>query len=213
MKSRAAVVDATNALPGRAERLVVTRPHLVLGVSMLPPFPEDTETAYFGLGCFWGAERKFFQLDGVYVTAVGYQGGVTPNPTYQEVCSGRTGHAEVVEVVFDPRARSYADLVQCFFESHDPTQGDRQGGDVGTQYRSAIYTTSEEQSQTAHRLAETYGTSLRAAGYGPVTTEITNAGPFYLAEEYHQQYLVANPNGYCGIGGTGVSCPIGLATP
>jgi peptide-methionine (S)-S-oxide reductase len=182
---------------------------LTLGVA-LDAVPDGCEVAYFALGCFWGAERVFYRTTGVRVTAVGYQGGYTPNPSYQEVCSGKTGHAEVVKVVFDPRAISYRELVALFFESHDPTQGFRQGNDIGTQYRSAVYATSEEQLDIARQLAAAYDERLRGAGYGPVTTEVAMAGPFYLAEEYHQQYLEANPNGYCGIGGTGVSCPVGL---
>jgi len=166
--------------------------------------------AYFGLGCFWGAERKFFETPGVINTAVGYQGGFTPNPTYREVCTGQTGHTEVVKVVFDPAVVSYEQLIAVFFENHDPTQGYRQGADVGTQYRSAIYTTSPEQATTAAAVTERYQQQLHASGYGEITTEIAPAGPFYFAEDYHQQYLIANPNGYCGIGGTGVSCPVGL---
>ena len=207
------MIDPAQALPGRSEAIVVTRPHLTLGVSMLAPFPPHTEVAYFAMGCFWGAERKFFELPGIFVTAVGYQGGYTPNPTYQEVCTGHTGHTETVQVVFDPQKISYESLVQCFFENHDPTQGFRQGGDVGTQYRSAIFTTSLAQRETVTRLLEMYERSLRSAGYGSITTELSEAEPFYMAEEYHQQYLIANPQGYCGIGGTGVSCPVGLSTP
>jgi peptide-methionine (S)-S-oxide reductase len=212
MRSKSTNVTEAEALKGRSEPLVVTRPHLVLGASMVPPFAPELETAFFALGCFWGAERIFFTLPGVAVTAVGYQGGYTPNPTYHEVCTGRTGHTETVEVVFDPTVVSYAQLVKVFFESHDPTQGNRQGADVGSQYRSAIFTTSDAQLRTAEQAAESYAERLRADGYGPVTTEIAPAGAFYMAEEYHQQYLIANPNGYCGIGGTGVSCPIGLET-
>ena len=206
------VIDETNALPGRSTPTVVTRPHLTLGVSMLAPYPNDTDVAFFGMGCFWGAERVFFQIPGVYVTAVGYQGGFTPNATYQEVCTGRTGHGEIVQVVYRPSVISYAELVKCFYESHDPTQGDRQGGDVGTQYRSALYVRTDAQRAIAERVTTEFETKLREVGYGSITTEIAMAGPFYFAEEYHQQYLVANPNGYCGIGGTGVSCPIGLTT-
>jgi peptide-methionine (S)-S-oxide reductase len=204
------MVDASRALPGRREPLVVERPHLALGTPMGPPYPDGHAVAYFALGCFWGAERKFYELAGVYTTAVGYQGGFTPNPTYQEVCSGRTGHAEAVRVVFDPSVITYADLVRVFFESHDPTQGYRQGADIGTQYRSAVYVVDEEQRVLAQAAAAAYAERLAAAGFGPLTTEIAPAGPFYLAEEYHQQYLVANPAGYCGLGGTGVSCPIGV---
>ena len=205
------MVDAQRALADRPNPIVVDRAHLALGTSMLEPTPAGSETAYLALGCFWGAERKFFELPGVLTTAVGYQGGFTKNPTYQDVCSGKTGHAEVVKVVFDPTVVTYADIIKCFFESHDPTQGYRQGNDVGTQYRSAIYVVDERQEREARRLRDAYDARLRAAGYGAVTTDIAPAGPFYMAEEYHQQYLVANPNGYCGLGGTGVSCPVGLA--
>ena len=205
------MVDAQRALADRPNPIVVDRAHLALGTSMLEPTPAGSETAYLALGCFWGAERKFFELPGVLTTAVGYQGGFTKYPTYQDVCSGKTGHAEVVKVVFDPTVVTYADIIKCFFESHDPTQGYRQGNDVGTQYRSAIYVVDERQEREARRLRDAYDARLRAAGYGAVTTDIAPAGPFYMAEEYHQQYLVANPNGYCGLGGTGVSCPVGLA--
>jgi peptide-methionine (S)-S-oxide reductase len=204
------MVSEADALPGRSEAIEVDRPHLTLGTSMIAPIPAGLEVAYFALGCFWGAERKFFEMPGVYVTAVGYQGGFTPNPTYREVCTGLTGHAEVVKVVFDPEVVSYAVLLQCFFENHDPTQGFRQGADVGTQYRSAIYVVNDDQRALAERARDAFGEKLREAGYGAITTEIAEAGPFYMAEEYHQQYLIANPAGYCGIGGTGVSCPIGL---
>ena len=199
------------ALPGRDQSMPVPDSHLVLGSALVPPFPVDSEQAVFGMGCFWGAERKFWTLDGVLTTAVGYAGGHTPNPTYEEVCSGLTGHAEVVLVVFDPRRVSYEDLLRVFWESHDPTQGMRQGNDVGTQYRSAIYTSSDGQRQQAEESARMYQKELDAAGYGAITTEIAPAGPFYYAEPYHQQYLAANPGGYCGLGGTGVSCPTGLA--
>jgi peptide-methionine (S)-S-oxide reductase len=195
------------ALPGRAEPLTVPERHYVLGTSMFPPFPAGTEEAIFALGCFWGAERKFWQLPGVFTTAAGYAGGFTPNPTYQEVCSGQTGHAEVVRVVFDAERITYAELLRVFWEAHDPTQGMRQGNDLGTQYRSAIYTTSEEQRRQAEASRESYQQRLAAAGYGPITTEVAPATPFYLAEEYHQQYLAKNPGGYCGLGGTGVACP------
>jgi len=198
------------ALPGRSEPIVIDREHLTLSRSLHAPFPEGSEIAYFGMGCFWGAERLFYQRDGVLVTAAGYQGGLTPNPTYQEVCSGRTNHTEVVLVVFDPSKVSYTDLVQLFFENHDPTQGMRQGADVGTQYRSAIYTVSSDQDVVSRATAARYDAVLRERGIGSVTTEIAPAGPFYYAEEYHQQYLAANPNGYCGIGGTGVACPVGV---
>ena len=183
----------------------------MLGTTITPPFPNGFERAVFGMGCFWGAERAYWSLPGVFTTAVGYTGGFTSNPTYRQVCSGRTGHAEAVLVVFDPEAISYQQLVRVFFESHDPTQKMRQGNDVGTQYRSAIFTTSTEQAETAHRVADRFGESLRKAGYGAIATEIDSAGEFFYAEPYHQQYLEANPLGYCGAGGTGVSCPTGLA--
>jgi peptide-methionine (S)-S-oxide reductase len=196
-------------LPGRSEpAFEVPESHAVLGTPLKPPFPDGIEVAYFALGCFWGAERLFWKLDGVYSTAVGYAGGATPNPTYEETCTGRTGHAETVQVVYDPAKVSYADLLKVFWEEHDPTQGNRQGNDVGTQYRSAIYTTTEEQAQEAQRSREAYEAGLRDAGYGAVTTEIAPAGPFYYAEEYHQQYLHKVPNGYCGLKGTGVTCAI-----
>ena len=198
------------ALPGRAQPIPTSATHFVNGRPLHPPFPAGLEEAVFGLGCFWGAERKFWQTDGVWVTAAGYAGGVTPNPTYEEVCTGRTGHTEVVRVVFDPKQLSYAQLVKLFFESHDPTQGMRQGGDVGTQYRSAIYTTSDAQKRAAEEARTAYGDKLRVAGYGAITTEIREAPDFYYAEDYHQQYLAKNPNGYCGLGGTGVSCPVGV---
>jgi peptide-methionine (S)-S-oxide reductase len=205
------MVQADRALPGRAEPMSVTAPHLVLGTKLTPPFPEGLEQAVFGMGCFWGAEKKFWSVPGVYTTAVGYAGGITPNPTYQEVCSGRTGHTEAVLVVFDPAVVSYEELLRVFFENHDPTQGMRQGNDAGTQYRSAIYTTTPEQAATAAQVAARFQKSLSEAGYRTITTEVAAAGPFYYAEPYHQQYLEANPAGYCGLGGTGVSCPIGLA--
>jgi peptide-methionine (S)-S-oxide reductase len=181
--------------------------HFVLDTPLEPPYPSGMEVAYFALGCFWGAERRFWQVDGVFSTASGYQGGYTPNPTYEEVCSGRTGHAEVVKVVFDPARVSYRDLLKVFWEAHDPTQGMRQGNDVGTQYRSAIYATSPEQRAAADASRDRYERALDAAGLGRITTEIADAGPFYYAEDYHQQYLAKNPAGYCGIGGTGVACP------
>jgi peptide-methionine (S)-S-oxide reductase len=187
--------------------------HAVLGTSLTPPYPDGLEIAIFGLGCFWGAERTFWQTPGVYSTSVGYAGGHTPNPTYEEVCSGRTGHTEAVQVVFDPTKVSYAELLKLFWESHDPTQGMRQGNDMGTQYRSAVYTTSDEQATLAEETKAAYEPSLEAAGFGSVTTEIAPAGPFYFAEDYHQQYLHKVPNGYCGIGGTGVSCPVGVGVP
>ena len=206
------------ALPGRSQPMPVPTQHLVNGTTLQPPFPEGLETAVFGMGCFWGAERKFWQTDGVYTTAVGYAGGFTPNPTYEEVCSGRTGHAEVVLVVFDPTKVGYEDLLRVFWEGHDPTQGMRQGNDVGTQYRSAIYTGdpfrhgagSEMQQKAAETTRDAYQERLAASGLGEISTEIRPAPAFYYAEDYHQQYLARNPNGYCGLGGTGVSCPIGL---
>ncbi|PYQ12805.1 MAG: peptide-methionine (S)-S-oxide reductase [Acidobacteria bacterium] len=200
------------ALPGRSEAMPVPARHFVLGTALKPPFPEGTRTALFGLGCFWGAERKFWQTAGVISTAVGYAGGVTPNPTYREVCSGLTGHAEVVRVLFDPDKVRYEDLLRVFWESHDPTQGMRQGNDVGTQYRSAIYWHDEEQRRAAEASREAYQAALRAAGQGEITTEIAPEPDFYYAEEYHQQYLAKNPGGYCGLGGTGVSCPVGLTS-
>jgi peptide-methionine (S)-S-oxide reductase len=202
--------DPERALPGRKEELDVSGLHTVLSHPIKPPFPEGMERAIFGLGCFWGAERDFWQLEGVYATAVGYSGGLTPNPTYQEVCSGRTGHAEAVLVVFDPGQVSYHRLLQTFWESHDPTQGMRQGADVGTQYRSAIYYLDPGQQRLAEASREQYQEALRAAGLGQITTEIVEVGPFYYAEQYHQQYLDKNKGGYCGVGGTGISCPVGL---
>jgi peptide-methionine (S)-S-oxide reductase len=195
------------ALPGRAEAMPVPAQHFVNGHALRPPYPAGMALAQFGLGCFWGAEKKFWQLPGVYVTAVGYAGGYTPNPTYQEVCSGYTGHNEVVLVVYDPSVVSYALLLQTFWESHDPTQGMRQGNDVGTQYRSGIYTYSAEQATLAQATRQAYQEKLTAAGHGAITTEIREAPAFYFAEEYHQQYLAKNPGGYCGLGGTGVRCP------
>ena len=197
------------ALPGRAEAMPVPERHFVNGNRIVPPFPEGLVLADFGLGCFWGAEKAFWKLSGVYATAVGYQGGATPNPTYREVCTGRTGHAEVVRVVYDPKKISYDDLLRTFWEAHDPTQGMRQGNDAGTQYRSAIYVHSDAQRRAAEATRESYGVALRGRGFGPITTEIRDAPPFYYAEDYHQQYLAKNPDGYCGLGGTGVSCPIG----
>ena len=198
-------------LPGRSEpAFEVPRRHAVLDAPLQPPFPEGVETAYFALGCFWGAERLFWELDGVYTTAVGYMNGTTPNPTYEEVCTGRTGHAEAVLVAFDPQVVSYADLLKVFFEEHDPTQGMRQGNDVGTQYRSGLYWYSEAQRDAAERSRERYQEVLTASGYGEITTEIVPAPEFYYAEDYHQQYLAKNPNGYCGLGGTGLSCPVGV---
>jgi peptide-methionine (S)-S-oxide reductase len=202
----------SEALPGRAEKMPVDPKHAVLGGPMLPPFPPGTQLATFGMGCFWGAERKFWKTRGVVSTMVGYAGGVTPNPTYREVCSGQTGHTEVVRVVFDPKVVSYAELLKLFWENHDPTQGMRQGGDVGTQYRSAIYAYGAEQRKAAEASREAYQKVLSAAGHGKITTEIADAPEFYYAEDYHQQYLEKNPDGYCGLGGTGVVCPVGLAT-
>ena len=204
------MVKPEDALPGRSARMSVAPKHLVLGTPMTPPFAAGLETAVLGLGCFWGAERKFWPLKGVHTTAVGYAGGFTPNPTYEEVCSGRTGHTEAVLVVFEPKVVSFEQLLKVFWESHDPTQGMRQGADVGTQYRSAIYGTSDTQLDAARASRDKYLVRLSAAGYGPITTEIAAAGEFYYAEDYHQQYLAKNPNGYCGLGGTGVSCPTGL---
>jgi peptide-methionine (S)-S-oxide reductase len=200
------------ALPGRPERLPVPSQHFVNGAPLEPPFPEGTELALFGMGCFWGAERLFWQTPGVVSTSVGYAGGHTPNPTYEETCTGLTGHAEVVRVVFDPKRVSYEDLLRVFWEGHDPTQGMRQGNDVGTTYRSAIYTHGEDQQQKAEASREAYQKALEAKGHGPITTEIRAAPEYYYAEDYHQQYLAKNPNGYCGLGGTGVACPVGLTT-
>ncbi|MCG6928815.1 MAG: peptide-methionine (S)-S-oxide reductase MsrA [Acidobacteria bacterium] len=198
------------ALPGRPEPLPVPETHFVNGARLQPPFPAGTELALFGMGCFWGAERLFWQTPGVVSTSVGYAGGHTPNPTYEETCTGLTGHAEVVRVVFDPKRVSYEDLLRVFWEGHDPTQGMRQGNDVGTTYRSAIYTHGEDQQQKAEASRDAYQEALDAKGHGPITTEIRAAPEFYYAEDYHQQYLAKNPNGYCGLGGTGVSCPVGL---
>jgi len=198
------------ALPGRPGPLRVPEAHEVNGHRITPPFPDGMATAVFGLGCFWGAERVFWQLPGVYSTAVGYAGGHTPNPTYEEVCSGRTGHTEAVLVVYDPAVIGYERLLATFWESHDPTQGMRQGNDIGTQYRSAIYYADDAQHQAALRSRDAFATQLAQAGYPSITTEIAPAGPFYWAEDYHQQYLAKNPNGYCGLGGTGVACPVGL---
>jgi peptide-methionine (S)-S-oxide reductase len=198
------------ALPGRSEAMRVPERHFVNGHPLQPPFPDGLETAMFGLGCFWGAERMFWQVDGVYTTAVGYAGGFTPNPTYEEVCTGLTGHNEVVLVVFDPKVVSYERLLKVFWEAHDPTQGMRQGNDVGTQYRSGIYTVGPAQKAAALASREAYQAALRAAAHRAITTEIVDAPPFYYAEGYHQQYLAKNPGGYCGLGGTGVTCPTGL---
>jgi len=200
----------SEALKGRAERMPVPPRHHVLGSPLEGPFPAGYQKALFGLGCFWGAERKFWQLPGVFTTAVGYAAGATPNPTYREVCSAMTGHAEVVLVVFDPARISYDDLLKTFWESHDPTQGMRQGNDVGTQYRSGIYYFDEKQKDAAERSRDEYQRAISKAGYGAITTEIVSAPEFYYAEDYHQQYLSKNPDGYCGLGGTGVSCPVGI---
>lgn len=210
LTDRLQVPSPDEALAGRDEQMDVPETHFVNGHRLSPPFPAGLQRALFGLGCFWGAERGFWQLPGVYTTAVGYAGGSTPNPTYREVCSGMTGHTEVVLVVFDPAQVGYPDLLSQFWEGHDPTQGMRQGADVGTQYRSAIYHFSPEQQQWAEATRSAYGDALRAAGHPPITTEIDAAPEFYYAEAYHQQYLAKNPNGYCGHGGTGVACPTGL---
>jgi peptide-methionine (S)-S-oxide reductase len=198
------------ALPGRAERMQVPERHFVNGAPLTGPFPEGLQTALFGMGCFWGAEKKFWQLPGVYTTAVGYAAGLTPNPTYREVCTGLTGHNEVVLVVFDPHKVSYDAILKTFWENHDPTQGMRQGNDVGTQYRSGIYFTDDAQREAAERSRDVYQEQLSKRGYGKITTEILPAPAFYYAEDYHQQYLAKNPGGYCGLGGTGVSCPVGV---
>ena len=210
-RDKTAMPDPADALPGRDARpFHVPETHFVLGTPLEPPFPEGVETAIFGMGCFWGAERGFWQAPGVYTTAVGYAGGSTPNPTYEEVCSARTGHNEVVLVAYRPEEISYDKLLRIFWEGHDPTQGMRQGNDVGTQYRSGIYATSDAQRQAAEASRERFQERLGTAGYGEITTEIVDAPEFFYAEDYHQQYLAKNPNGYCGIGGTGVSCPVGL---
>jgi peptide-methionine (S)-S-oxide reductase len=209
-RSKTTLIDPADALPGRDQPLPVPERHDVLGTRIVPPFPEGLEQAVFGMGCFWGAERVFWQAPGVYTTAVGYAGGYTPNPTYEEVCSAATGHAEVVLVVFDPTQTSYDAMLRLFWENHDPTQGMRQGNDVGTQYRSAILTTNDAQRAAAERSKLIFGRELSGAGYGEITTEIAPLSDFFYAEGYHQQYLAKNPNGYCGLGGTGVSCPVGL---
>ena len=203
---------AHSALPGRADQMQTGGVHLVSGHAFVPPFPTEMQTAVFGMGCFWGAERAFWTIPGVWSTAVGYAGGFTPNPTYEEVCSGRTGHAEVVLVVFDPSIVTYAELLKAFWEAHDPTQGMAQGNDVGTQYRSVIYPFDEAQRSVAEASRDAFARELEAAGYGVVTTEISLGNPFFYAEDYHQQYLERNPGGYCGLAGTGVSCPVGLAS-
>jgi peptide-methionine (S)-S-oxide reductase len=210
LRNKTELPTAETALPGRPTPLRVPETHHANGHRIVPPFPSGLATAVFGMGCFWGAERGFWQLPGVYSTAAGYAGGITPNPTYEEVCSGRTGHTEVVLVVFDPAVISYDALLASFWESHDPTQGMRQGNDTGTQYRSVIYYADEAQHEAAVRSRDAYATQLTQAGHRAITTELAPAGPFYYAEDYHQQYLSKNVNGYCGIGGTGVSCPVGL---
>jgi peptide-methionine (S)-S-oxide reductase len=209
---KSGMIAPDRALPGRDVPMPIPDRHEVLGNPIAPPFPAGLERAIFGMGCFWGAERLFWQLPGVWTTAVGYAGGFTPNPTYQEVCSGSTGHAEVVMAVFDPAKTSYDELLRVFWEGHDPTQGMRQSNDVGTQYRSAIYFTSDAQREAAEASRAMFQDRLKGAGYAEITTEIAAAGSFYYAEDYHQQYLAKNPNGYCGLGGTGVSCPVGLAS-
>jgi peptide-methionine (S)-S-oxide reductase len=210
--SKTRLVTPEEALPGRDDPMPVSDRHLVLGTPLVPPFPEGFERIVVGMGCFWGAERKFWTAPGVYTTAVGYSGGFTPNPTYEEVCSGRTGHAEVVLAVYDPAVTSYEVMLKVFWENHDPTQGMRQGNDIGTQYRSAIYWHDDAQRAAAEASREVFQKVLRAAGYGDITTEIAPAGPFYYAEPYHQQYLAANPYGYCGLGGTGLTCPVGVVS-
>jgi len=210
--SKTAMPNQTDALPGRSERMAVPERHHVNGARLQEPFPDGLERAMFGMGCFWGAEKIFWQQPGVYTTAVGYAAGLTPNPTYREVCSGMTGHTEVVLVVFHPRKISYEQLLKTFWENHDPTQGMRQGNDVGTQYRSGIYYYGDAQRAAAERTRDEYQRRLSAAGHGRITSEIIEAPEFYYAEDYHQQYLSKNPGGYCGIGGTGVTCPVGLET-
>ena len=206
------IPSSADSLPGRSDRMAITETHFVNGNRIAPPFPDGLRQVVFAMGCFWGAERKFWKLNGVYSTAVGYAAGHTPNPTYREVCSGMTGHAEVVLVVFDPKTIGYDDLLKVFWENHDPTQGMRQGNDVGTQYRSGIYYHDDEQRRAAERSRDMFQTQLTAAGYGVITTEILPAPEFYYAEDYHQQYLAKNPDGYCGLGGTGISCPVGVGT-
>ena len=210
LQDKLRIPTADQALPGRPDKMPVPEHHFVNGHRIVPPFPQGTELALFGMGCFWGAERKFWQDSRVYATAVGYAAGLTPNPTYREVCTGRTGHNEVVRVVFDPRAIRYEELLRIFWENHDPTQGMRQGNDVGTQYRSGIYFYGDAQRRAAEASRDAFQERLTAAGFGRVTTEILPAPEFYYAEDYHQQYLAKNPGGYCGLGGTGVSCPVGL---
>jgi peptide-methionine (S)-S-oxide reductase len=210
LKKKLEMPAKEEALPGRSEKMPIIGRHHILGTTICPPFPEGREKAMFGMGCFWGAEKTFWKLPGVHTTAVGYAAGITPNPTYREVCTGLTGHNEVVLVVFDPKKISYESLLKVFWENHDPTQGMRQGADVGTQYRSGIYTFGPEQRRLAEASREMYQKELQSASYGPITTEILDAPEFYYAEDYHQQYLSKNPGGYCGLGGTGVSCPVGL---
>jgi peptide-methionine (S)-S-oxide reductase len=214
-RDKTKMIEPSRALPGRSAEMPVGNRHAVLGTPLRPPFPDGTQQIVVGLGCFWGAERVFWQAPGVYTTAVGYAGGYTPNPTYEEVCSGSTGHTEAVLVVFEPAKISFDEILRLFWENHDPTQGMRQGNDVGTQYRSAIYVSDETQRAAAEASRAAYASKLQAAGYPEITTEIAEAGPFYYAEDYHQQYLHKNPWGYCGLGGTGVSCPVGVgaATP
>jgi peptide-methionine (S)-S-oxide reductase len=211
-KRSSRLVDANSALSGRTDVMPVPPQHFVLGTPMVPPFPDGRQTALFAMGCFWGEERKFWEEPGVYTTAVGYAGGFTPNPTYSEVCSGSTGHTEAVFVVFDPKVTSYERMLQVFWENHDPTQGMRQGNDIGTQYRSALYWYDAAQKTAALASRDQYQERLKQAGHGEITTELRDAPQFFYAEDYHQQYLAKNPRGYCGSGGTGVSCPIGLAT-
>jgi peptide-methionine (S)-S-oxide reductase len=211
-RDKSRMIDPERALQGRDQKMVVPARHEVLGTPLEPPFPEGLQSIVVGMGCFWGAERLFWQAPGVYTTAVGYAGGITPNPTYEETCSGSTGHTEAVLVVFDPAQTSLEEILRIFWEGHNPTQGMRQGNDMGTQYRSAVYWTGEEQRSAVEASKEMYEKELLAAGHGAITTEIAEAGPFYYAEPYHQQYLQKVPNGYCGLGGTGVSCPIGLPT-
>ena len=210
MKKPLTIPSRADALPGRSERMPVPDAHFVNRNRLAPPFPDGLARAIFGMGCFWGAEKKFWQLRGVYSTAAGYAAGHTPNPTYREVCTGMTGHNEVVLVVFDPKTISYDDLLKVFWENHDPTQGMRQGNDAGTQYRSGIYYVDDDQKRAAERSRDAFQKQLTAAGFGPITTEIEPAPEFYYAEDYHQQYLAKNPDGYCGLGGTGVSCPVGV---
>ena len=211
LRKKTVMPTPEDALPGRSQPIPTASRHFVNGAALKGPYPEGSEQVLFGMGCFWGAERKFWSLPGVHVTAVGYAGGYTPNPTYEEVCSGATGHNEVVLVVYDPTRVSFDELLRVFWENHDPTQGMRQGNDVGTQYRSGIYVSTDAQKRSAEASRERFGRVLAEAGYGPITTEILAAPDFYFAEDYHQQYLAKNPNGYCGLGGTGVACPVGVS--